>query len=784
MKMRDLFQIIPFLCLIIGCSSTPSNTPTPITKPTIIDTELTLTDAEKIDLQIIHQLSWSAQKIYTYNDIIVLDEERHILSSDSLDLSKFKNDIKNDNNLYTIVENLHNLIFEFKEAEEERKALEEFRRDEKIINMIENANIFRGMNPEKFLKSQSTKISVGDPYTELAVIGAKLFINLSDSISNYILIRKKLELKLKKEKFELDKKKRERLKKSLEVFDKSVKNTVAKILPKDKGLRTTLEHINKLVEEVKKAKLDENPQGETDSREKITRLLKFLYESKSEFNYFPMYWYYRGVCEDKLGHTEEAIQSYKQYQKLDIALIKWNKISASVAMNIIRLLLNQKEDYKDEIYSQLNILDENTNMDEDFWNYQYFAGIVYLYNLGDIPNAKKELRKAEEKLSRVYYEEWKEFKKKLEEGKEIGIPAPTPDPKDLKNICKNTSIIPSGHALYLCRLALNNAKILETSGKIQEYSNLLNELQGIINKEMTSIFEGLNYFGSTKSSIFMEQYLKELASIRISVNYEAGIDELIVTLPLKCFLLKEVYPTLHLFTFNNNTHKYEPSKVKSLYSEEIVNRRRSDGFVEKKKEMVLKTRLYDRYEDRFLTPQQKVKIFYDVEVDEMKEANVEYLELRIPHGDNQHISVLFDIDDIFNENIIDPFMFARAVIYDGKLYRLFGNVIATDSDDTFDKCRGGGTWWDSPQRCNGWRFQSLKWPGGNLRIVDSDDRVRISFPKDNEEAMKIKDRLWDDICKQLKNENYWKDWLKDNPPVSISSDNKHIIIHQLFHKTR
>ena len=776
MKMPYFKQVITILCLVIGCNSAPSDAgPEPHVKPLITShDELMLTDKQKVVLQMIHQFSWSAQKIYTYNDIIALDEERYTLSHDSLDIEQFKHDDK-ENSLYKMVENLKNLIFDFKEAELERKALEEFRRDEQIIDILENANLFKGVN------SDYKKLR-GDPYTELGVMGTKLLVNIGDGISNYMLIRKKMELKLKKEKYELDKKKRQKLHESLQNFEKNLKNIIVDSLPRDKELRTTLEHIEILVDEVKKADLQSIPLGITDN-EKAKDLKDFLLRNERYYRYFPMYWYYRGLCEEKLGCYIDAINAYKQYQDLDTGLIKWNRISASVAMNITRLLLNIEGEHKREIYHQLDILDNNTTIKGEDWNFPYFAGLIYLHKFNDIVQAKRELYIAQEKAHRVFLNDWEHLKKELKENDEIKIPAS--NPKDMKNICGNAEeILPSGNNLYLCRLALNQAKMLEAGKQLEENSQLIHDLEKLASEETTSLFEGLNYFGSTNSSIFIEQYLKELASIRISVNYEVGIDELIVTLPLKCFLLKEVYPTLHLFTFNDYTHKHESSKVKSLYDEKLVTRRRSDGFEEKKKEMVLKTKLYDRYEDRILTSHQKIKIFFDVEVDEMKEANVEYLELRIPHGDSQYISVLFDIDDIFNENIIDPYMFARAIIYDGKLYRLFGNVVATDYDDTFDKCRGGGTWWDSPQRCNGWRFQSLKWPGGNLRIVDNHNRVRLSFPKDNEEAMKIKDRLWEDICKQLENDNYWNEWLKNNPPVSISSDNHHLIIHQLFQKTR
>ena len=745
--------------------------------------ELIINNEQNEVLQIIHQLSWSAQKIHTYNDVIVLDEEQHTISSDSLDLSKFKD----DEDLYKTVKELRDLIFKFQEAEIEKIALEEFRRDEQIIDIIESANIFKGINPEKYIRDslKSPKIQVSDPYSELAVIGSKLLINMGDSIANYILIRKKMELKLKKEKFELDKKKREELHKSLQDFDVNIKNAIVKKLPRDKELRTTLEHIKKLVDEVKNANLEEfSPETtEKEKKEKVIELSNFFSRNQRYYNYFPMYWYYRGICEEKLGHSDEAIKAYKRYQELDISLIKWNKISASVAMNITRLLLDKNGDYKNEIYSQLEILDSNTNLDEENWNYPYFAGLVYLHKFGDFIQATRELKIAEEKSSRIFRNEWKAFQESLKNEGEIKIPAPAPN--DPKNICAKTNIIPSAHNLYLCRLALNNAKMLEAGEDLPKQNQLKEELLELANKETTSIFEGLNYFGSTNSSAFLIKYLKDLASIKVSVNYEVGTDELIVTLPLKLMLLKEVYPTLHLYSFNDNTKKFESSKVKSLIYEKEVSKRRNDGFIEKKIEKCLHTKLYDRYEDRMLTPGQKVKMIYDVEIDEMKDAQVEYIELRIPHGDKQYISVLFDIDDIFTKNIVDPFMFARAVIYEGKLYKLFGNVVATDPDDTFDSCRGGGTWWDSIQRCMGWRVQSLKWPGGNVRIVDNLNRVRISFPKDSEGAMNIKDHHWKDICEQLRKGNfYWNEWLKNNPPITLTNDNKDIIIHGIFLKTK
>ncbi len=748
-----------------------------------VHAELNLTDEQKAVLQIIHQLSWSAQKIYTYNDIIALDEEQETLSSDKLDLKKFIYDTENAD-LYKEVKNLRDYIFTFKESEEEKKALEEFRRDEQIIEIMENVNLFKGV-------VSKSKMSFGDPYTELAAMGSKLLINIGEGVSNYFLIRKKLDLKLKKEKYELDKKKRKILHESLQSFDEAIKKAIVKKLPQDKELRTPLDHIKRLVEAVQKGKVQYIPANITkdnineinnkeakEALEATEKLLEFLHVNEHYYRYFPMYWYYRGVCEEKLGNDKEAINAYGQYQKLDIGLIKWNKISASVAMNMTKLLLANNEKNEEYIYSQLQIIDSNTNIDKDDWNLAYFAGLVYLYKFEDIAEAKKELERAKEKLNRVYQEEWNKFKKKLE--KEIEIEIPAHNPEDEMNICETPKDIPAGQSLYLCRLALNNAKIMETEGNQKESIELISELAKIANEETTSIFEGLNYFGSTGSNIFIEKYLMELASIRIAVNYECGTDELIAILPLKCFLLKEIYPKLFIYTFNEFSQKYEFSKIKCLEFEEEVESKRNNGTIEKKiiKNYKNKTGLYDRYEDRELTVGQKVKLFYDVEVDHMEDAKVEILELRIPHGNEQYISVLFDIDDLFNKNMVDPFMFARAVIYDGKFYKLFGNVIATNPDDTFEEYSGGGVLIDD---CNEWRLLSPKW-WGDLCIVDSLNRIRISFPTNNLVAVKLKDKHWNDIKSQLINDNYWKEYLEHNPPSPISEDNKDKIIHEYFKK--
>ena len=144
-----------------------------------IHAELILTDEQTAVLQIIHQLSWSAQKIYTYNDIIALDEEQETLSSDKLDLKKFIYDTENAD-LYKEVKNLRDYIFTFKESEEEKKALEEFRRDEQIIEIMENVNLFKGV-------VSKSKISIGDPYTELAAMGSKVLMNIGEGVSVSVL---------------------------------------------------------------------------------------------------------------------------------------------------------------------------------------------------------------------------------------------------------------------------------------------------------------------------------------------------------------------------------------------------------------------------------------------------------------------------------------------------------------------------------------------------------------------------------------------------------------------
>jgi hypothetical protein len=443
-----------------------------------------------------------------------------------------------------------------------------------------------------------------------------------------------------------------------------------------------------------------------------------------------MYWYYRGVCEEKLGHSDRAIDAYKRYHELDAGLIKWNKTAASAAMNMTKLLMHKEGDNKEAIYSQLQIIDDNTNINKEDWNLSYFAGLVYLYKFGDIFNAKRELRKAEEKLSRSYYDEWKKFKNKLEDEKEINIPVA--DPNDKRNICGNSeyignldNTIPSGHNLYLCRLALNNARISESGEKIKENAGLINELNNLINKETTSIFEGLNYFESVGDNAFLKKYIQEIASVRIIKEKNTfSKDELIVVLPFKCFLLTETYPTMHFYN-----EQYGQCAIKPLY---------------------------DDRKERFLTLGQKIKLSYRINIEDIKEKNAKHILLRIPFGNNQTINIMFDTDDIFNENFINPFMFARSFVYNDKTYKLPGNVVVTDFDDTFEIDTG----WNPIQECKGWRVQSS---GNKIRIIDNWDRVRLQFSNTNGKAIAIKDKLWKDICEQLKNADYWENWLKNNP---------------------
>lgn len=692
-----------------------------------VHADLPLTEEQKAVLQIIHQLSWSAQKIYTYNDIVALNEEKYTLSSDSLDLSIFKNDTKYDK-LYNTVKDLRDLILKFQIEEEDRKMLEEFRKDEIMINVIENANIFKGVNT-------TAKHIIGDPYTELAGMGFKLLVNTSNSISNYLLLQKKYSLEQKRKKYEFDKKKKELLHKSIQAFDENIKDAIVEKLLKDKYMRVPLEHIEALVEEVKKANLQSIPLGDSYNNE-TKSLQKFLKESQQYYNYFQMYWYYRGVCEEKLGNDEVAIEAYKRYQELDAGLIKWNKTAASVAMNIIKLLMHKDGNYREEIYSQLQIIDDNTNIYKEDWNLSYFAGLVYLYKYGDILQAKRELGKAEEKLSRAYFEEWKKFRVKLREEKELSIPAS--NPKDKRNICGNAEFlenletsIPAGHKLYLCRLALNNAKISEATEKVVENKNLMNELYALVMDETTSIFEGLNYWGSTSYDAIIEKYIKDIASIRICLEENTfSTDELIAILPFKCFILTEIYPTMHFLTYNKITDKYEQSK------EQII---------------------YDQREERILTKGQKVKLYFRKNIKEIKKSNISHIMLKIPFDDNQSISVLFDINDLFNDTIKNPFMFARRFIYNNKIYYLSGNIVATDIDDTFEEDTG----WNPIQEFKGWRVQSS---GNEIRIIDKLDRVRLEFSNTDGKAIAIKDKLWEDICNQLKNSDYWKEWVKNNPP--------------------
>lgn len=740
--------------------------------------EIELTAEQMKTLQIIHQLSWSAQKVYTFNDYVALFEEQSALSSDGLDLSYFKEDTgKRD--LYDIVKELRDTIFEIKLSEEEKRKMEEFQEDERTISLLQNISIFKGLNPS-YQKIQ------GDPYGELAVMGAKLVANIGEGISNYFLIRKKLELQLKKNLWEEEKKNYRLLHESMQNFDEKIKNAIVLILPADKKLRTTLAHVKELVEAVKKADLN-GTTPEDNNKEKIISLLNFLQMNERYYLHFPMYWYYRGVCEQNVKNYKDAIAAYKRYQSLDIGLIKYNKVSASVAMNLINILLTQKNS-KREIYSQLKIIYDNIDIQAIYWNLPYYAGLVYLYQFNDVENALKMLGTAEEKLNRKYKEDWSKFTDKLMVNKGLILPTAKPNvPASSEsvdnNLCENIpeGSVPSGRNLYLCRLALNHARMLEAKKSIEHNSHLMDDLIKISDEETTSIFEELNYFGSTGSKLIFAKCLRELSSVRLIVNYECGIDELISVMPLKFFLLREIFPTLRFYSYNKYTQKYEKSKVKCLYRDRMVTETDVNGVVRKMKQPVLEEEVYDNYEERFITLGKKVKLTYDVEIDHLTDAGTEYVELFVPHGENS-FSVLFDLSDLFNNDINDPFMFARAVIYRDKLYRLPSTIVADGFDDTFEDCMGGNSFWDSIQRCNGWRIQTLKWPGGNTRIVDNFNRVRLSFPKDSEGAISLKEKIWKDICVQLKEGNFWENWLQENPPVVLTEENRDANVHSIFVK--
>ena len=100
-----------------------------------------LTAEQMKTLQKIHQLSWSAQKICTFNDYAALFEEQSALSSDGLDLSSFREDTRK---IYTTSSrNCGTLYLRLAFPKMRRKSWRSSRRTKEQLLFIQNA-FFQG----------------------------------------------------------------------------------------------------------------------------------------------------------------------------------------------------------------------------------------------------------------------------------------------------------------------------------------------------------------------------------------------------------------------------------------------------------------------------------------------------------------------------------------------------------------------------------------------------------------------------------------------------------------
>lgn len=114
---------------------------------------------------------------------------------------------------------------------------------------------------------------------------------------------------------------------------------------------------------------------------------------RKTYQKLPAFWYYLGVQAEKCKHPDVALAAYEEYQKEFYQVLRFDRTAASVAMNKILLSANNTD--KNDIYSQLKIIEANA---PDDWTFLYFCANIYFDRLADKANAERVLSQAINKL--------------------------------------------------------------------------------------------------------------------------------------------------------------------------------------------------------------------------------------------------------------------------------------------------------------------------------------------------------------------------------------------------
>ncbi len=184
-----------------------------------------------------------------------------------------------------------------------------------------------------------------------------------------------------------------------------------------------------------------------DGDDNENRVYEFLKIKEEKYKKFPEFWYRRGRAAEALGQSKDAMEAYRQYQKIYLQFLRKDQMAADVALNLAKLMIDDGKYEKEEMIKQLCIIENNVN-DED-WTYLYFCGRTYL-DLNDYENAYRVLAKAVTELSHSLSIQHDQFIENLKKEEKIEFLEKIP---------------PSSYPLVICRSAYFEA----CSKKFSEY---------------------------------------------------------------------------------------------------------------------------------------------------------------------------------------------------------------------------------------------------------------------------------------------------------------------------
>lgn len=436
-------------------------------------------------LQLINHVNCAVAEITESKDPIVLEREYNALTVDSLKLDSIK-----DEQTITAIKSLMRTASKMRITATEREMLKE----EMEAEM--NDAIYSSMPDIGALASPN-----------LLSTAVNLTVGAASAYVNYEKQKKAIQRRAKKEEWKL---KKEDIK-ALENLNEDLLDSHWSII-KNYGIndyrRVTSKDIKSIIEHFR----------DPDAR----RRWDFFRLHTDDYRFLTRFWYYRSVAAEAAGQHAEAERSLDEYRKLHLQITRKDKISALVAMQKVRYLLDRSFAGR-AIEEQLKIVESNAELED--WNLFYFCGIIYADKLGKVEKARDCLGKAITELSFRLDSRLKDFNGKLDG-----------DDYDEDDCDK----IPSGESLMACRMKL---QMIEKG--LRNDKTMKKAILDIIGKENAVMLDAVHYIGRTRDADVAKVLLPKIMSISVESQTRWGRKDVFsVVVPIAWFEAGEINPTL------------------------------------------------------------------------------------------------------------------------------------------------------------------------------------------------------------------------------------------------